>query len=330
MLIKKAGHPKTVLNRFDLLGDDEKALSKAFAFLLASEPVALFDFLRYLGIRIKNTKENFKNISIVTEYNRKEGRIDIETKYDEWFQIFIESKVRKNKVLHQRTQYLNSFDPNIPEKFLCFITQERDHNKQKAEGIIIHYVGWEDINLIFDTKYWLTKPLMKEYLSFSIKNYNMKYQKEILIQDLSEPNEIKRFKEFNVYRRPETLGSPLYFAPHFTNYANQEEGVGIPYLSKILGILTLKASDIENFETDIKNFTTNTPLVNDWIKGVKLGSDNETFTYFFLDKPLKLTKNLQKDGGRKQGRGKDWIAAMIPANRCVTFSEFTKRLMQNN
>ena len=309
MIIKEAGFSKTILNRFDLLGNDEKALSKAFAFLIASEHEALFDFLRYLGIKIRYTKENFKNISIATEYKRNEGRIDIEIKHSNWFQIFIESKVRKNKVIQQRTQYLMSFVPNIPEKFLCFITQERDHNKQKAEGITIHYLGWEDINLMFDSKYWLTKPLMKEYLSFSIKNYNMKYQKEILIQDLSEPNEIKRFKDYNVYRRPETLGSPLYFAPHFTNYANQEEGVGIPYLSKILGILTLKASDIENFETDLKNFTDNASLVNDWIEGVKLGNDSEILTYFFLDKPLRLNKNLQKDGGRNQGRGKDWIAA---------------------
>ena len=165
MIIKEAGFSKTILNRFDLLGNDEKALSKAFAFLIASEHEALFDFLRYLGIKIRYTKENFKNISIATEYKRNEGRIDIEIKHSNWFQIFIESKVKKNKVIKTKNSIFNAFVQNI-EKFLCFITQERDHNKQIAKVLSIHYLGWEDINLMFDTKYWQTKPLMKEYLTF--------------------------------------------------------------------------------------------------------------------------------------------------------------------
>jgi hypothetical protein len=37
---------------------------------------------------------------------------------------------------------------------------------------------------------------------------------------------------------------------------------------------------------------------------------------------------LKKDGTNKKGRGKNWIAALIPKNRCVTFEEFTKRLMK--
>ena len=50
-------------------------------------------------------------------------------------------------------------------------------------------------------------------------------------------------------------------------------------------------------------------------------NENRVFTYFFLDKPLKLEIPLQKDKGTKKGRGKNWIAAFIPRNRCVTFSE---------
>ena len=69
-------------------------------------------------------------------------------------------------------------------------------------------------------------------------------------------------------------------------------------------------------------------LTDKWIKGVKtIYANTETvFTYFFLDEPLKLSNPLKKDKTRKKGRGKDWIAAMIPKNRCVSFLEFARRI----
>ncbi len=53
-------------------------------------------------------------------------------------------------------------------------------------------------------------------------------------------------------------------------------------------------------------------------------------TRTFLDDPVKLDRPLLKDGGNKKGRGKGWIAAMIPKNRCVTFEEFTRRMVMAN
>jgi uncharacterized protein (DUF2132 family) len=327
MTVKESGHPKSIVTKFDLLGTDEEALSKAFAYTIANEPDALFKFLQSIGLSYKNTLANFKDISIVTENHRDEGRTDIEIKLQNKFHVIIESKVRKNKVRQQRTQYLKSFDKKTKDKVLCFLTQERDLNKQISNDVEIVNLSWLEITDLFDTKTFSSKPTIKEFLRYSIKNYKMKEQKEILIQDLSDKTELKRFKDFNVYRRDETFGSPLYFAPYFTRKANQDGGEGISYLAKILGILTLNAKDIGAFEADLRRFKDDNKTVDKWKEGVMLGHKDQVFTYYFLDTPLKLTKNLQKDPGRKKGRGKDWVAAMIPKNRCVTFQEFTKRLM---
>lgn len=47
-----------------------------------------------------------------------------------------------------------------------------------------------------------------------------------------------------------------------------------------------------------------------------------TYTYYFLDNPIELNNPLLKDGGNRAGRGRKWIAAAIPPNRCVSFSDF--------
>ena len=153
--------------------------------------------------------------------------------------------------------------------------------------------------------------------------------KEILIQDLKNPLEIRRFREFNIYRRDVTFGSPLYFAPYFTRQSNQIEGEGISFLSKVVGILTLNPSDIQNFENDLRNFNNN--FVQKWIEGVSLGNNtvNETYTFYFLDNPIKFPSPLKKVASAES---QNWIGRMIPKNRCVSFSEFIKHIpeIENN
>ena len=330
LLIKKSGHPYSILNRFDLLGNDEEALSKAFAFIIGYNSKALFRFLKSIGLPYKNTINNFKEIDIVTEKKRKEGRTDIEIKSSSVFHIIIESKVRDNKIREQRTQYLKAFDVRCKKNILCFITQKRDTNKLITDNIQILHLSWFDIITLFDNREFYNDVIIIEFLKYIMRSFKMNEQKEILIQDVSDSNEIERFKKHQIYRRNQTFGSPLYFAPYFTNNAKQEEGLGISYLSKILGILTLKPKDIRNFEGDLISFCRDKQIVNNWISGVESNDQesNEIFTYYFLDKPLRLNKNLLKDGTIKKGRGKGWISAMIPPNRCVTFNEFTKRLME--
>lgn len=344
MIIKQEGHQKSILKYFDLLGNNETALSKAFAYTLANDSKALFTFLQMIGIHNKLTEKNLKAISINIEKKRREGRTDIEIKDCDKFHIIIECKIRKNKVKAQKTQYIDSFEikSNI-QNILCFITQERDANIQKINDIRIINFSWLDIIGILNKPSLLQSNIIKDFLEFSSRNYKMNTLKEILIQDLSDKTEMKRFKEYSIYKRDETFGSPLYFAPYFTRSAKQEEGEGISYLSKVLGVLTLNSKDIDLFNEDLHQFTDDNQLIKQWKDGVRLSENSRivkrgmestdnlgNHTYYFLDKPLKLSKNLKKDGGIEKGRGKGWIAAAIPKNRNVSFAEFTARMMHEN
>ncbi len=328
MEIKKTGTPKSVISLFDLLGNDETALSKAFAFVLGKEKDALKDFLKFIGVTKRITDKVFRQVRITTEYSRIEGRTDIEIEIGTDTHIIIEAKVRKNRVRQQRTQYLTAFNESAREKVLVFLTQERDSNKQIAKDVKIINTSWLDVTGLYDQKKFIDNALVFQFLRYVSKNYKMNEQKEILIQDLSDETELKRYRQHNLYRRDQTFGTPLYFAPYFTRSANQPEGEGISYLSKILGVLTIVPNEIDNYEIDLRRFKNDDEIVDKWIKGVKLNSAEitDSLTYYFLDEPVTINENLLKDGGNKKGRGKNWIAAMIPKNRCVTFEEFVRRM----
>ncbi len=333
MKLKHVNYTSTTLNRFDLLGAHEEGLSKSFAYLLSTEQNILYKFLRSIGVSVKNTLSNYRNTTIEIERKRNEGRTDIEIHQKGKFHIIIECKVGKNRIKKQRTQYLRSFISE-PKKVLCFITQEHDCNREINSKIDIFYKGWLDIIDLIDSKDLKddAKGILKEFVSYATRGFKMRDQKEILIQDLSDPLEIKRYKKHNVYRRDATFGSPLYFAPHFTKNAKQEEGEGISYLSKILGVLTIVPSELKSFENELMMYANNdTKIVKNWLEGTKKDKSNEAVTYYFLDEAVRLNNPLLKDGGNKKGRGKNWIAAMIPKNRCVTFQEFTRRIeLANN
>lgn len=326
MILKRPETQKTTYNLLDLLGTDEVALSKAFAYLLASDSDSYFHFLRFLGIQIKNTITNYKCASITTEKSRTEGRTDIELSHEGKYHIIIECKIGKGKALIQRTQYLTAFNDNAIKKVLCILTQERDTNRQIEKDIVIRNTSWLEIIELFNNKNFTHKPIVSDFLKFATKNYKMRELKEILIQDLSDPTEIQRFKEYGIYRRYQTFGTPIYFAPYFNRGSGETEG--ITKLSRILGILTFKPNDIENFRSDLESFSTNKTTVDKWMSGIQLGNDNKDFiyTYYFLDEPLTFKTPLKKDGGREKGRGKDWIAAMIPPNRCVSFTDLIKHI----
>ncbi len=327
MILKRTETHKTTYNLLDLLGSDEVALSKAFAFLLATDRDCYFHFLRYLGVRTKNTLENYKNSIIEIEIDRRGiGRTDIEISQIDKYHIIIECKIGKGKVVEQRKKYLPAFDKNVQQKLFCILTQERDTNKQIEKDVTIINTSWLEIIELYNDKHLIHKPIVSEFLKFTTKNYKMKELKEILIQDLSDKTEIRRFNEHKIYRRGQTFGTPIYFAPYFNRGSGQIEG--ITKLSKILGILTFKPDDIENFRSDLESFSDNKDVVDAWMKGICLGNDDKEtiYTYYFLDEPLTFKNPLRKDGGREKGRGKNWIAAMIPPNRCVSFTDFIKHI----
>jgi hypothetical protein len=326
MILKNQNTSRTTYSPLDLLGSDEVALSKAFAFLLSNDKDCYFKFLNFVGVSTKNTENNYFKCSIITEKKRAEGRTDIELKQDGNYHVIVECKINKGKAIKQRTQYLTAFDQNCPKKVLCFLTQERDTSKQVPKEVVVKNLNWLDIIELYNTRHFTHKEIVSDFLKYTTKNYKMRELKEILVQDVSEPTEIERFEDYGVYRRDQTFGAPIYFAPYFNRNCGRPEGIS--NLSKILGILTFKPTDVDNYRSDLESFSSDKTQINNWIKGVKHGKDKkrEVYTYYFLDKPIKFTNALRKDGGIKKGRGKNWIAAMIPPNRCVTFSEFIKHI----
>ncbi len=56
MRIKSSGRNQSSLKYFDLLGTNEVALTKSFAFLLGHDPRVLFEFLHLLGISAYKNK----------------------------------------------------------------------------------------------------------------------------------------------------------------------------------------------------------------------------------------------------------------------------------
>lgn len=324
MLIKKTNSNESSLLYFDLLGRDELALSKAFSYTIAKSKDAYFEFLKLFKIHETNSTKNFKKVSIHVEKQKKEGRVDIEIISPDKYQIIIEAKVRKNKLGKQRTQYIPSFKPDFPKKILCFITQERDTNKELENEIEIYNFSWKDIIDLFNKRKLVEIEIVQNFLRFLIKHYQMNLSKEILIQDLGISSEIKRFVDYNVYRRDMTFGTPLYFAPYFTRGKYHIEG--IPFLSKILGILTITPNDLNNLETDLRYFTKDEKLINLWIQGVSLDKNSQKSTFYFLDQPFILPSPLLKDKGKHKGVGKGWISSKIPKNRTVSFSDFLKHI----
>lgn len=328
MIIKPAGYVKHSFNPFYLSGFDETGLTKAFAFTLAKDSSTLFKFLHYLGIEEKNYKSNYRDIEVYIERKRKGGRTDIEIILKGSFHVIIEAKIRKNRITNQRTQYLSFFE-NQPKKVLCFITQNYDYKKQTADEIAIKHIDWSDIDDLIDNKELLQNSVVRDFQNYLRRGYQLRKQNEILIQDLSNENEMEKYRDYNIYRRDTTFGSPLYFSPYFTRIANQPEGEGISHFSKILGIINCKPKDLKKFTDDLKEFSDNNEeLLTKWLKGTKHDNEESYFTYFFLDNPVKLKTPLLKDGTTNKGRGKNWIAAQIPPNRCVSFEEFIKRMEQ--
>lgn len=324
MIIKSKKAKKTTLNFFDLFGNDEDALSKAFAFLLANNPKAYIEFSKYLGFSYLREKFYFPSVQIEIQKRRREGVTDIEFYVEGEYHIIIECKINKSKITSQRRQYIPSFDSKVKTKLLCFITQERESNLLIEKGIKVRYFSWLDILDIFDKRRFSENRLISEFLKFAQRSYKMKTVREILVQDLSKKKAVDRFKRNNLYVRDETYGNPLYFAPYFTHYSKEPEGEGISYLSKVLGVLTIIPSEITVFEDELQNFTDNNRLINKWLRGVKADMKiREKRTYFFLDDPLQFKSPLLKVS---MENSKNWIGGYIPKNRCVSFDEFIKHI----
>ena len=286
-----------------------------------------FCFIKLLGIKLSNSLLNFSKFRIEIQRKREAGITDIEITDEEKIHIIVECKIKQGKVRRQRTQYNKEFTKNCG-KYLCLLTEVYDSNIQMEGDVKVITLSWYDIITVFNTKDFLSKEIVVNFIKFAERNYKMNNIKEILIQGLSNDEEEKRYNDYCIYRRKLTFGSPLYFAPYFSKM-KYKNNYGIKSLSKILGIITATTSDIVNYVSEFEKFTDDKALIEKWKSGIKLNNtkkDQTLYTYYFLRKEMDFKSPLIKDGGIEKGRGKNWIAANIPQNRCVSFSEFLKHI----
>lgn len=331
MELKRRSTTKSNYSYLDLIGNNELAIAKAFAHLIAIDPKCYFAFLRFIGIKAYYSDRNYYNASIHLEKKRKEGRTDIEISLSDKYHIIIECKINKGRAVSQRSQYLTAFDQRAETKILCLLTQERDTNQILPDDVIIKNITWLDVIGIFSRKDITKSTEVVNFLRFATKNFKMKEIKEILIQDL-KGEEITRFEKYCIYRRDVQYGAPLYFSPYYTRAKGINEGIGS--LSKIIGIITARKSEIESYISDIEGFSEDAGQISRWIDGVKFGNDdpNSLHTYYFLDNPYFFKNPLKKAGGKNGGTGQNWIIKNISPNRCVTFLDFIKHIpeLQDN
>ena len=323
MLVKPSRIPTSYLSSFELLPTRETSLSAIFAFLLAKCPRVFKLFLKaLLGQARLRVAPSDAEIWIERKYEH--ARTDIEIISLPHYHVVIECKVGAAKIKEQRTKYIPCFHQRTRYKVLCFLTQERDTAQLAHQGVLVRHLSRADILTMLDDKKVRDIPLVSDFVRFFNRRYGMLGVKEILIQDLGEKEEIKRFEEFYLYRRDETYGTPLYFAPYFTKRTGRP---GIRFIAKVLGVLTMRAEDAEQFIEDINRFAEDTPdLTDKWLKGIRMEEDRERlYTWYFLSKPLALKKPLLKAG--KSG-AKGWIAGMIPKNRTVNFLTFLEQIQK--
>ena len=329
MIIKSEGFSKPDISPFSLIGDDENALSHAFAYFISKDRNAFFSFIQYLGLKFRKSVGHYKNVRIEVQKKSKQGITDIEISHKNDYHIIIECKIKKGKATRQRSQYNKSFNKDVKNKILIFLTQEKQSFQSENESIAIKHLSWLEIINIFDKKIYLKNEIYKDFNKFIERGYKMtKLIKEILVQDLGDKKQIKNFKENYIYRRPEVTGRPIYFAPYFTSKSREKKGKGIHYIAKILGIMTIKPKDRKRIKDDLKNFAEkDKDLSKKWENGLKNERGNKVFTFYFLGKPLEFNKPLLKS---KNKDSKGWIGSHIPPNRTVSFDELLKRINEND
>jgi hypothetical protein len=145
-----------------------------------------------------------------------------------------------------------------------------------------------------------TTPLSHQFLLFFERNYFKMQQKEILVQDISDLNEMKLLEDSLIYKRDKVVGIPLYFAPYFTQGSGIEPGISRLY--RVLAVFYAK-TDEENWliqtydylgkNVELKNVKEDN--LNKWKAGLKtIESSGTGFNFYFLDEPVTLPFRVLK------------------------------------
>ena len=347
MKIKEKDQKNSLHNLFDIADSTKKEtnLSKIIAYLVSKHSTVFEKFLEAIDIKLESNPEDCLKAAVIEieksfkkeksgQYKR--GRTDIEIEFtdnDKKYYIIVECKVSSNKATSE--QYINYkhllLKKNAHQKYFVFLTHQSGINLlEKNTDIKVIDLNWrklisdfssiEDSSSTEDSSPTESEAELKDFLSYYERRYGMSNQKEILIQDLSEPDQLNKY-EYGLYRRDKVKGSPLYFAPYFTN---KTDNPGLGSISKILGIITTQNIEWQNVKPTCERFLENASYKKDekkrhlerWKRAVNskddtLKKDTEA-TYYFLDDMTPIQPRLKK-GGK--------LVSQIPKNYTITFAE---------
>ena len=302
MKIKSVGSDRTHLVDYKLSGSSEVELTKGFAWLLGMEGEVLYEFLRIIGIKSMGFgAKNFTTVSIEAEPQYGADRLDIEITQYGRFHVIVEGKIGRNLVDGQIARYLSHFSGNSRHSVLCLLTGVFQQNRDvQAGNVVVRNITWVQIENMLSQRHLIKLPAVMEFMRFLREGYKMHHQKEILVQDLSYAHTVRQFFNYNLYRRDNARGIPLYFAPHFSLKAARSVNVesGITHLSPVNGLLHMRAADAEQRLDLITAFAKGDPaLVGRWLAGLRSEpreSQGSEFTFLFLDDPVQLPTPILK------------------------------------
>ncbi|GAB1442911.1 hypothetical protein MASR2M39_17470 [Ignavibacteriales bacterium] len=326
--MKQIKSPEKEYSIYDLLGNNEMALSQAFAHLLASDEESFKCFFRDILGEKYLKKNTFENAEIGLEkHSRDDGRTDIEIK-SEHYHVIIEIKIKNNPITGQISQYLKRFDEDAKSNHFVGISNIPSLLPTFHENIKFHNISWMGIfqkfQLIKEPATQLNPSLkepatlLHQFVLFFERNYFKMQQKEILVQDLANQNQIKLLDDSLIYKRDKVVGIPLYYAPYFTQGSGIEPGISRLY--RVLAVFYAK-TDEENWliqtydylEKNVELKNVKEDILNKWKAGLKtIESSGTGFNFYFLDEPVTLPFRVLK--GNK-------IMNQIPKNYSITFKE---------
>ena len=155
-------------------------------------------------------------------------------------------------------------------------------------------------------------------LSDAMKNKN------ILIQDVGEQQEIDRFFQHNVYRRPQYPRKDKtidFFAPYFTAAAQQKIVVrGISCYAPILTRYSGQPSAVQKYISQHKSefeIQFGSQLVHKWESGLQIADDSSEQTYYFLGEPIDIPNPILKETS-----GILRLSPQLPGNMLKPMSDF--------
>ena len=341
MKIKEKDQKNSLHNLFDIADSTKKEtnLSKIIAYLVSKHSTVFEKFLEAIDIKLESSRDDCLKSAVIEieksfkkeksgQYKR--GRTDIEIEFadnNKKYYIIVECKVSSNKATSE--QYINYQDlllkKNAHQKYFVFLTHQSGINLlEKNTDIKVIDLNWRKLMSDFSSievfSSTETEAELNDFLNYYERRYGMSNQKEILVQDLSETDQIEKYK-YGLYRRDKVKGSPLYFAPYFTN---KTDDPGLGSISKILGIITTQNIEWQNVKPTCERFLENASYKKDekkrhlerWEKAVNskddtLKKDIEA-TYYFLDDMTPIQPRLKK-GGK--------LLSQIPKNYTITFAE---------